>query len=150
MLGPGPDDFKKNKLKIVTFNFDRSFERRLFLMLKANHGLTELEAGALCAHMPVLHVHGQLGLPSWLPSASETAKARPYNEERSASEVNRFAAQIQIISDDIPPERIEKARDWLLSANRVCFIGFGKRVCQSGPLRHSRANLDYGAAFTAR
>ncbi len=125
LLGPKPDDFERNNLKVITFNFDRSFERRLFLTLKANHGLSEPTAGALCEHVEVLHVHGQLGLPSWLPSSSERDDARPYVAERSSSEVGRCASQIQIISDDIPEDRLTKARGWLQAAQRVCFIGFG-------------------------
>ena len=125
LLGPKPDDFKKNDLKVITFNFDRSFERRLFLTLRANYGLSEPAASELCEHVEVLHVHGQLGLPSWLPSSSESDDARPYVAERSSSEVARCAAQIQIISDDIPEDRLKRARAWLQGAARVCFIGFG-------------------------
>ena len=82
-------------------------------------------AAELCEHVPVLHVHGQLGLPSWLPSGAEHENARPYVAERSSEEVARCAGQIQIISDEIPKERTQKAVDWLTSAERVCFIGFG-------------------------
>ena len=49
-----PEDFRHNQLKIITFNFDRSFERRLFLMLRGTYGLDDLEAGKLCAAVPVL------------------------------------------------------------------------------------------------
>ena len=125
LLGPKPDDFERNNLKVITFNFDRSFERRLFLTLKANYGLAEPTAGALCEHVEVLHVHGQLGLPNWLPSSAEADGARPYVAERSSSEVGRCASQIQIISDDIPGERLANARAWLQAAQQVCFIGFG-------------------------
>ena len=143
LLGPTPDDFRKNNLKIVTFNFDRSFERRLFLTVKANYGLSEPAAGALSEHIEVLHVHGQLGLPSWLPSSSSKADlTRPYVSERPSSEVGRCAAQVQIISDDIPEDRLTKARAWLQAAKQVCFIGFGYHPLNLTRLRsHKLGNV---------
>ena len=56
-----PEDFRNNRVKVITFNFDRSFERRLFLMLRGTYGLGDTEAGKLCVAVPVFHVHGSLG-----------------------------------------------------------------------------------------
>jgi hypothetical protein len=33
-----PESFSENTLKVITFNFDRTFERRLFLTLGAYYG----------------------------------------------------------------------------------------------------------------
>jgi hypothetical protein len=46
---------------VITFNFDRSFEYRLFRMLRGSYGLDDNQAGKLCAVVPVLHIHGSLG-----------------------------------------------------------------------------------------
>ena len=44
--------FGKNKLRIITFNFDRSFERRLFLMLRSAYALSGCRRRALARNDP--------------------------------------------------------------------------------------------------
>jgi len=61
MSGANPDEFRRNQLRVITFNFDRSFERRLFLAVRANYNLGDAEAFELCSStVPVHHMHGDL------------------------------------------------------------------------------------------
>ena len=76
MLTRALEEFQQNKLTVVTFNFDRSFERALFLTLRTNYPLDEARCAELAQAVPVLHLHGQLGTPSWL--LDDSPDARPY------------------------------------------------------------------------
>ncbi len=67
MIKGSPDDFRANRLSVVTFNFDRSFEWALFTTLQARYGLSDDEAGDLASSVKVIHVHGDLGQPSRRP-----------------------------------------------------------------------------------
>ena len=52
--------FANNRLQIITFNFDRSFEWWLARVLRATYGVDLDEAVTLGASIEVIHVHGQL------------------------------------------------------------------------------------------
>ena len=125
MLGTKVDDFQSNHLKVITFNFDRSFERRVFLAVRASYGLGDADALALSQKViPVLHVHGDLGEPDWGGSPSEWA--RPYgsfSDAQSRKELKRWAGRIRIVHDEIEKAKIQTARDWLRNSRHACFIG---------------------------
>jgi hypothetical protein len=111
--------FRANRLTVITFNFDRSFERRLFRSLKANYALSDAEAGELTAVVPVMHIHGQLGPPGWIAESG-----RRYGAQSGWDEVRQCAAQIRLIDDEIDQALLGQARDLLQDADRVCFLGF--------------------------
>jgi hypothetical protein len=119
ILGDSCDQFLRNRLKVITFNFDRSFERKLFLALNANYPGPDLPA--LVNSVPVLHIHGDLGGPSWLPS---TGWARPYTQALDAATIRKCAAGIHIVHHRIDDSVISTAQQWIRDAARVCFLGF--------------------------
>jgi hypothetical protein len=126
-LKKGPDHFKSqaHQLTIITFNFDRSFERVLFGRLKAQFGLTNDEARILATELHIHHVHGMLGQPSWLYPGVQNA-TNYGDDEREA--VQAAAAGIKIVDDDIDQEQLavlEDAQVALAKADFVYFIGFG-------------------------
>jgi hypothetical protein len=123
-----------NQLQVITFNFDRSFERRLFIALKARYDVADSIATELALRIPVLHVHGDLGAPAWLHKiddnlaavAGESALARHYQPDvYAAAELRGISERISLISDSIPTKRIQIAREWLNAAQVICFLGFG-------------------------
>jgi hypothetical protein len=66
------EDFRRNKLVVVTFNYDRSFEASLFVALKNSYNLTDEECAEYLRAIPIIHVYGQLG---GLPHFSENGRA---------------------------------------------------------------------------
>lgn len=130
ILGSDPDAFRKNRLKVITFNFDRSFERRMFLAVQGNYSLTGEQSAELCFEsMPVLHIHGDLGQPSWAPSRAGVIEARrgyePFSEQVLDADLQMFADRIKVIHEEIAGDTVAQAREWVREAHRVCFIGFG-------------------------
>ena len=92
--------FEDNQLAVVTFNFDRSFERALYRVLRANFKGAEENIKRLCASVPIVHIHGRLGAPDWLEP--DTAGARPYNgSDLTAQQLQACANENRLVTDEI-------------------------------------------------
>jgi len=131
----------ENKLTVVTFNFDRSFERALFRFVLANCAENEAQAKEHCSKIPVLHLHGQLGAPSWLAQPSASPLVRPafgepplpkpfavrdyVPEDIGANALNLCVAQIRIVDEEVIHSAVQKqAVTALEDAEVICFLGF--------------------------
>ena len=117
------EQFRSNQLKVITFNFDRSFEYRLFLMLRGSYGLSDLDATKLCTSVPVLHVHGSLGGPAWL--GERRPESRTYEPSATREQRRELMDRIRIVHEEIDQRVLETAHEWIVSAQRIAFIGFG-------------------------
>lgn len=115
------EEFLNNKLSVVTFNYDRSFEAALLLALQNSYNLTDSKAVEYVKSIPVIHVYGQLGA---LPMFSENA--RPYGAELSPEILMQSTAGIKIVheGEDNTPE-LQLAREKIEKAKVVCCLGFG-------------------------
>jgi len=120
---PSPTDFADNQLKVITFNFDRSFEYRLFLMVRASYGLSAEDAGRLVAAIPVFHVHGALGGPRWL--GESRPDSRDYSPDPSSEQQVELMDRIRLVHEELPDSELEPAWRWLEEAQTIAFIGFG-------------------------
>lgn len=109
------DEFGKNQLSIITFNYDRSLEHYLWLVLQnlygRDHNRHVLES------IPAVHVYGQLGKSGYPRSSS-----RPYlpDNQRYAT-IAQAAAGITLLHEE--PDLTE-VRKLLRAAQHVCFLGF--------------------------
>ncbi len=119
-----PDLWHENKLTVITYNYDRSLEHFLTQSLRSSFHVSEVEAGALVAMTPIIHVHGQLGA---LKSRAELG--RPYDPTLDFTAISRAAEGIRIISEvDKGDDVFTPARAALKEAERVYFLGFGYAV----------------------
>jgi hypothetical protein len=125
MVGASPADFLLNRLKVITFNFERSFERRLFLTLKASYEISDHDAAVLAQAVPVLHIHGDLGAPAWLVQGSASRDYSPLKCIDGSEDLSTWASRLKLIHEEIPQDTVDTARSWLLDAAAVCFLGFG-------------------------
>jgi hypothetical protein len=105
-----PQDLAQNRCAFVTFNFDRSLERALHHALTANY--VGDDAVARCREaFPIVHIHGELGSPTWMLDASATAEdagsCRDYEcpEAGLAGALTVARNRLSLVSDEIPPER---------------------------------------------
>src|SRR5262249_10209399 len=118
-----PETFKDNQVRVITFNFDRSFERRLFLFLKAFFGMTDADAARLRGAIPVLHLHGSLGGEKWLDE--NRPESRQYEPAASPEQCVALLDRLRIVHEEIDRDELKRARDWLHDTETVCFLGFG-------------------------
>jgi hypothetical protein len=112
-------DFGKNKLSIITFNYDRSLEHYLLNSLHSLHGRPFDECAKALAQIPIIHVYGQLGkVPYPQPGC------HPYRPVReSTADVVRAAAGITLLHEEASD--LKQAYELLTDARRICFLGFG-------------------------
>lgn len=121
-MSSGFNDFDKNQLSIVTYNYDRSLEAFLFCALKSSYGKTGIEVANKLSKIKFVHLHGSLGALPW-----QSEKSREYDNQNSDEvAINNAAKEIMIIheGDESSKEYLE-AR-WLVQhSERVIFLGFG-------------------------
>ncbi len=117
------DDFSGNLLRVITFNFDRSFERRLFLMLRHAYGVSDAVAAEARSRIDVLHLHGALGREGWLPD--EASGGREYGYGGDEVNYPDLMNSIKVVHEEVAIEDLNRAHDWLLEAHTLCFLGFG-------------------------
>lgn len=117
------DAFGSNRLSVVTFNYDRSLECYLHTALTNSYGLDEESAASALEAIPIVHVHGQLGVLPW--QAGEGPR-RPYEPDATPEAVKIAADSIRVIheAEDNDPVLIE-ARRLIDGAEAVVFLGFG-------------------------
>jgi hypothetical protein len=121
LLSKGPDRLAENNLTIVTFNYDRSFEYRLSLMISADFECTLEQATKYLEQLRLIHCHGTLG------SLDKSHKNfRAYSPDCTATTIKTAAESIQIIHEaDSNADTFKRAVAALGSAERVYFLGFG-------------------------
>ncbi len=123
------EEFKENKLTIITFNYDRSLEHFLFSALKHSYNKSDSEVAEAIQAIPIIHVHGSLGPLSW--QANGGIDYCPlFRNDQGASEIAKrikvASENIVIVSEAEPKSKEFKAANKYLSeAERIYFLGFG-------------------------
>ncbi len=118
------EDLDKNKVSFITFNYDRSLEYYLLQTTIFRYGVSEKEAVEKLKKIPIIHLHGQLGVLTGFQNENEYY--RDYNTKITPSNIQRCADNIKIIheADDTTPE-FEKAHELIWEAKVRCILGFG-------------------------
>lgn len=140
MMGASIDEFRRNKLAVVTFNYDRSFEHALFLFLKHNNKLPDEEAEQLLTTVPVVHMYGQLGGRRYKPTIPGAG------DPIDPGLVHQSADSIKVVHESTgnDPE-FRTAYLLLQEAEVVCFLGFAYH--KQNVKRLGLHLLDQGAAL---
>lgn len=118
----------RENLRVITFNFDRSYERRLF------HDFVKRIEGTALGDDPylheifwnkVVHVHGSLGHPTWQTiHVFGGSMMRDYVPSTEPGRVSHASQNIRIFPDAITDGMsrvVAESLDW---AERVMFLGF--------------------------
>lgn len=115
-------EFEKNKLSVITFNYDRSFEYYLFNAFKATHGKQEEECISKLKTINVIHLHGKLGELPW-EDGIQTEFGQEIDDKEKLKEVSE---SIKIIHEDIGNNvEFQQAYNLMNNANKIFFLGFG-------------------------
>jgi hypothetical protein len=124
------EEFKENKLTVVTFNYDRSFEYFLFSALKHSYNKSDKEIFEAIRNT-IIHVHGSLGPFPWQASGGSDyyplfrqGKGIPTQER--VKRIEAASKNIVIVSEAQPNSmEFERATNYIREAERVYFLGFG-------------------------
>lgn len=116
-------DVRRNQIRIVTFNYDRSLEYYLFESLKHTFpNATDADILTTIDGFGILHVYGCLAEFSPVPRAG----ARQYIPATDANSLRTAANGILVIPearDDAPV--FQHAREAVFWSQALCFLGFG-------------------------
>jgi len=126
------EEFEKNCLKIITFNYDRSLEYFLLKSMRAKYSEQNQEAILAKLNNISIHVYGKLGS---LPDYDTEGSKVPYDlfSQPQAKEIHLWRQCVYDASQYIITVHqakeiktvIEKAQEYLLDASRIYFLGFG-------------------------
>ncbi len=129
--GSSPENLNQNGLRIVTFNYERSFEYYFASVIKHSFRLDDWgEAWSLFeSSVPVIHLHGHVG---------ESEHFGAHSKGLSDAVVHQAARSIRIVHDPVATDdpQFKQARDLISNASCVAFIGFGYH-----PTNLNRLNL---------
>ena len=97
LLPNDPNEFSKNGLSVVTYNYDRSFEQCLFSTIREKYaGFTDTDTAKMFDHIEIIHLHGVLGQ---LPSLSSEGTSRPYTPKVSVKVLRDCANSIIVVHE---------------------------------------------------
>jgi hypothetical protein len=108
------NEFKKNNLKIISFNYDRVIEHYFQNVIEHDYGVSHNEAAELRNSIEIVHVYGTL----------QSLDERPYGVE--PKNLYKVANCIKVIPEarEIDDTEFKKAAEMIQWAERICFIGF--------------------------
>jgi hypothetical protein len=139
-------DFRRPQLPpaiigIISLNYERSLEHFLHeTITRTFEGESREAAKKKLAGIPIVHVHGVLGI----------YPAVPYVAQRTVENLKEGAKGIRMIHDDIDDaEEFKRAKELVSSASTILFLGFGydKRTLRRlGVLEGGESSQIYGTA----
>ena len=121
------ENFDKNKVSFITFNYDRSLEYFLLTTLKNRFQKTAQECAAKLKNMPIVHLYGKLALLPW-EKTNSFDYTREYNSKITPHFLRKSSTSLKIIYDkvDLPNDPdFKKAKLLLSGARKIYFLGFG-------------------------
>jgi len=118
------ENYSKNKLSIITFNYDRSLEYFLFNAIKENSDKSNSDCAEKLSSIPIVHVYGSLGPLREL----DERLGLPYDKPWDPTYAEFSLEYIHLIRNDKSEKlsgEFEKAYQYLEEAEIIFFLGFG-------------------------
>lgn len=116
-----PDQLLQNRVRFITFNYDRSLEQYLLGAIQSTFGLQGNAAFAYLAKLSIKHVYGSLG--EYDPQDGYGYGGHQ-SEEALVNAIRRAQTSIKTVPA-VRPERDHEAASWLAAAQRIFIMGFG-------------------------
>lgn len=147
-----PEELLQNKIKFITFNYDRSLEQYLFGAIQNVFGLSTDETFSYLSRVSIRHVYGSLGeydpVHGYRYGGHENADFTPLI--LAAQRAIKTVPSIRGPADDTCAE-------WLAKAEMVFVLGFGfdptncarialHEACSSAPRTHNPRQI-FASAF---
>jgi len=125
-LQPKFEDFDKNKIAFITFNYDRSLEHFLYMALMNRFKESVKEVVEKIEKIPIVHLYGRLGFLPWEKKGSNDY-SRDYNPNITPHILRKSSSSLKIIFDKLSPddEDFKKAKILIRTSRKVYFLGFG-------------------------
>jgi len=107
----GPTDLKEGMLSVVTFNYDRSFERFFLDAFRFGFNVSDAQAHNIFDRIDVVHAYGQLGDLGRIPYGS-------------LDNISKAVEGISLARTGRENPNRDRINKMLKAAENICFIGF--------------------------
>lgn len=113
-----------SKVRIVTFNYDRTVEHYLYWSLQNYYDVKPNEAAELLARLIILHPYGTVGCLPWQQARLDLQV--PFGGELGSGGLLKVASGIRTFTEgtDTESSHIELIRSSIWDATRLVFLGF--------------------------
>ncbi|MBN2155280.1 MAG: hypothetical protein JW776_04505 [Candidatus Lokiarchaeota archaeon] len=125
-------NFADNKLSVITFNYDRTFEYYLLHSLEAKYGEPISDCAKVLKEIQIIHVYGSLGeLPELATNANKAVlyDITQSNEQERMDYYKIAADSLRIIPEErgsrLDSKHLSSVPSILRGAERIYFLGFG-------------------------
>jgi hypothetical protein len=147
-MGGSFEEFGRNQVAFITYNYDRSLEHFLIKALQARYNRSEAECVGVLDNIPIIHPHGRLGYLPW----QDSKKGRDYVNELDVRAMELCVDNIKVVHEDIKDGRdkdFDRAHQILHKADRIYALGFGFGKQNMGRLgvHRLKANAINGSGF---
>jgi hypothetical protein len=136
----------------VTYNYDRLLEYRLTGALAAHYGRPEAECIAALKAIPIIHLHGDLGLlPGFGAADAETVPFGPVLGDSAifSANVDRAAKRVIVVHEaNGDTEEYARALAALEKTDQVVLLGFGYGATNLSRLQPARWKRDIAVTGT--
>lgn len=125
---PTIDDFPKNQVKVITFNYDRSLEFYLIRSIMNSFNVNFPTALSTLRHIPIIHFYGSLGNIQEYPGeyVQFDEGCLPYRNDHELGVIFNASKNIKIMHEDRDDKVNSSTIDeWFKWARNIMFLGFG-------------------------
>lgn len=120
------DDLKErlNRIKIITFNYDRTLEHFLHQIIQIYYSCNSEKAAEVLESLVILHPYGQVGALPWHPQ--QDVFKTYFGAELRGAELIEVAKSLRTFTEGINPDesRIDEIRSSVNDADKLVFLGF--------------------------
>jgi hypothetical protein len=109
-----------NKVSFITFNYDRSLEHFLYTSFYNSFATKRNELKQIMPMFKFIHLYGKLAPLPW----ENLSPGYKYADESYFEHLDDFVGNIRIIFED-RRGNMEEAKNEILAAQRIFFLGFG-------------------------
>jgi hypothetical protein len=112
-----------NRLKIISFNYDRSIEQVLYYTLQHSYGVEAQDAADALSEMQIIHPYGYLGKLAWQDAHLGISFG---GEEMNPGSIPGVAERIKTFYEQLQDEEdLNTIKATVMEAERIVFLGFG-------------------------
>ena len=121
-----PDDFHRNNVSFITFNYDLSLDQFIHnSLLHSSTKINDESCKQILEKIPIIHLYGQLGYLSWqnseAPREYGSKKLTGYQFKQMAKNIKTGFDSFDVKSDT----KFIKTVQLINEAENIYFIGFG-------------------------
>ena len=100
---------ENNNVVFLTYNYDRSLERYLFIVTRKSKSLSFKDSVSIMKKIPIVHLHGRVGALNW-----QSGKTISYGTGITRQVVEDAAQEIKIITEvDVKDAEFQLAHDYI-------------------------------------